>query len=101
RRPASGTAARGIPARTAPDRLARLGGMARGFPYDDLKDFLAALERAGELHRVSASVDPTLEISEIVTRTVRANGPALLFDKPTRGEMPLAINIFGTPKRMA
>jgi 4-hydroxy-3-polyprenylbenzoate decarboxylase len=71
------------------------------FPYDDLKQFLAALEAAGELHRVTASVDPTLEISEIVTRTVRANGPALLFERPTRGNMPLAINLFGTRRRMA
>ena len=44
--------------------------MARGFPYEDLKDFLGALEKAGELHRVTAPVDPTLEVSEIVTRTV-------------------------------
>ncbi|MFF5176736.1 menaquinone biosynthesis decarboxylase [Micromonospora sp. NPDC000316] len=74
---------------------------ARGFPYTDLKDFLAALERAGELRRVDVPVDPTLEISEVVTRTVRAGGPALLFERPTRGEMPVAINLFGTEKRMA
>ncbi|MGK5676161.1 menaquinone biosynthesis decarboxylase [Micromonospora sp. URMC 106] len=74
---------------------------ARGFPYTDLKDFLATLERAGELRRVSVPVDPTLEISEIVTRTVRAGGPALLFERPTRGEMPVAINLFATEKRMA
>ena len=74
---------------------------ARGFPYEDLKDFLTALERAGELTRVKAPVDPTLEMSEIVTRTVRAQGPALLFETPTRGDMPVAINIFGTEKRMA
>jgi 4-hydroxy-3-polyprenylbenzoate decarboxylase len=71
------------------------------FPYPDLKDYLSALEAAGELHRVKAPVDPTLEISEIVTRTVRAKGPALLFERPTRGDMPLAINIFGSPRRMA
>ena len=47
--------------------------MARGFPYEDLKDFLGALEKAGELHRVTAPVDPTLEVSEIVTRTVSVN----------------------------
>ena len=75
--------------------------MARGFPYPDLKDFLAALERAGELRRVPVPVDPTLEISEITTRTVRAGGPALLFEKPTRGQMPVAINLFGTHRRMA
>ena len=74
---------------------------ARGFPYTDLKDFLAALESAGELRRVDAPVDPTLEISEVVTRTVRAGGPALLFERPTRGDMPVAINLFGTEKRMA
>lgn len=71
------------------------------FPYGDLKDFLAALERAGELHRVTAPVDPDLEISEIVSRTVRRGGPALLFERPTRGEMPVAINLFGSKRRMA
>jgi len=73
----------------------------RGFPYPDLTDFLAALERAGELRRVSVPVDPTLEISEIVTRPARADRPALPFEKPTRGEMPVAINLFGTHRRMA
>ncbi|GIG57647.1 menaquinone biosynthesis decarboxylase [Longispora fulva] len=72
-----------------------------GFPYTDLKDFLRALEKAGELVRISAPVDPDLEISEIVQRVVKAKGPALLFERPTRGDMPLAINIFGTEKRMA
>ena len=75
--------------------------MARGFPYPDLKDFLAALERAGELRRVTVPVDPTLELGEIVTRTVRNRGPALLFETPTRGEMPIAINLFGTLGRTA
>ncbi len=73
----------------------------RGFPYQDLQGFLEALERAGELKRVNPPVDPTLEISEIVTRTVAAGGPALLFENPTRGEMPVAINLFGTNRRMA
>ena len=75
--------------------------MARGYPYDDLRDFLTALDKAGQLRRVTVPVDPTLEISEVVTRTVRAGGPALLFERPTRGEMPVAINLFGTEKRMA
>src|SRR3982750_1601320 len=74
---------------------------SRGFPYADLQSFIAALEAAGELRRVSVPVDPTLEISEVVTRTVRASGPALLFERPTRGEMPVAVNLFGTEKRMA
>ncbi len=71
------------------------------FPYADVREFLAALEHAGELHRVRVPVDPTLEISEIVTRTVRAHGPALLFEHPTRGEMPAVVNLFGTRRRMA
>src|SRR5689334_24032252 len=73
----------------------------RGFPYADLQSFIAALEKEGELRRVRVPVDPTLEISEIVTRTVRAGGPALLFENPTRGDMPIVINLFGTEKRMA
>src|SRR5262249_1149043 len=57
--------------------------------------------RAGELHRVGVPVDPTLEISEIVTRTVRSGGPALLFERPVRGGLPGAINLFGTHRRRA
>jgi len=75
--------------------------MGRGFPYTDLGEFLGALDGAGELRHVTAPVDPTLELSEIVTRTVRARGPALVFDTPTRGEMPVAINLFGTLRRAA
>ena len=71
------------------------------YPYSDLKEFLAALDAAGELRRVSVPVDPTLEMSEIVTRTVRSGGPALLFETPSRGEMPAALNLFGTERRMA
>ena len=67
----------------------------------DLQEFVAALERDGELVRVSAPVDPHLEITGIVQRVVREHGPALLFENPTRGTMPLLINAFGTEKRMA
>ena len=73
----------------------------RGFPYPDLSAFLTALERAGELRRVTVPVDPTLEISEIVTRVVSRRGPALLFERPTRGSMPVVANLFGTTRRMA
>ena len=69
--------------------------------YDDLRDFLTRLEKDGELRRVTAAVDPTLEVTEIVQRVVRAQGPALLFERPTRGRLPLAINLFGTEQRMA
>ena len=69
--------------------------------YADLRDFLRHLERAGELRHVRAPVDPHLEITEIVTRVVRAGGPALVFDDVVGASMPLAINVFGTERRMA
>ena len=69
--------------------------------FSDLQDFLAALERDGDLARVSAPVDPHLEVTGIVQRVVREQGPALLFENPTRGRMPLAMNLFGTHRRMA
>ncbi|MEO6700272.1 MAG: menaquinone biosynthesis decarboxylase [Jatrophihabitantaceae bacterium] len=68
--------------------------------YTDLADFVRALEKSGELKRVSAPVDPHLEVTGIVQRVVRERGPALLFDKPTRGSMPLLVNLFGTTSRM-
>ena len=67
-------------------------------PYADLRDFIAQLERAGELKRIKTPVDPNLEVTEIVQRVVRAGGPGLLFEQPTAGEMPLAINLFGTTR---
>ncbi|HZE38845.1 MAG TPA: menaquinone biosynthesis decarboxylase [Stackebrandtia sp.] len=75
--------------------------MAAKFPFEDLGGYLAALRADGDLKTVSAAVDPTLEISEITQRVVREHGPALLFDNPTRGDMPVAINLFGTAKRTA
>ncbi|HEY2310371.1 MAG TPA: menaquinone biosynthesis decarboxylase [Gaiellaceae bacterium] len=69
-------------------------------PVKDLRDWIALLEREGELVRVSAEVDPDLEITEIVDRTVKAGGPALLFEKPKGSEHPLLINQFGTERRM-
>src|SRR3954453_14772806 len=68
-------------------------------PPGDLRDWIALLEREGELVRVSAEVDPHLEITEIVDRVVKSGGPALLFENP-RSEHPLLINQFGTERRM-
>ena len=48
--------------------------------------------------RVTAQVDPHLEISEIVDRVVRAGGPALLFENVKGSKLPLAINVFGTQR---
>ena len=69
-------------------------------PAKDLRDWVALLEREGELVRVSAEVDPDLEITEIVDRTVKAGGPALLFEHPKGSEHPLLINQFGSERRM-
>src|SRR3954453_9339605 len=65
----------------------------------DLRDWIALLEREDELVRVSAAVDPHLEVTEIVDRVVKAGGPALLFENP-KSEHPLLINQFGTQRRM-
>ena len=69
-------------------------------PPTDLRDWIALLEREGELVRVDAEVDPDLEVTEIVDRTVKAGGPALLFTNPKGAERPLLINQFGTERRM-
>ena len=69
--------------------------------YGDLRDFIAQLEKLGELKRVSATVDPHLEMTEICDRTLRAGGPALLFENPKGADMPVLGNLFGTPKRVA
>ncbi len=66
----------------------------------DLREWISLLEREGELVRVAAEVDPDLEITEIVDRTVKAGGPALLFERPKGASHPLLINQFGTERRM-
>ena len=69
--------------------------------YADLREFLSHLEKDGELRRIAAPVDPYLEVSEIVTRVIRDQGPALVFERVTGSSMPLAMNVFGTEPRMA
>src|SRR5215218_7843331 len=69
-------------------------------PPSDLRDWIARLEREGELVRVSAQVDADLEITEIVDRVVKSGGPALLFENVKGAQHPLLINQFGTEKRM-
>src|SRR3954470_8836696 len=66
----------------------------------DLREWIALLEREGELVRVTAEVDPRLEVTEIVDRTVKAGGPALLFENPKGAQHALLINQFGTERRM-
>jgi 4-hydroxy-3-polyprenylbenzoate decarboxylase len=69
-------------------------------PPGSLEEFLAALERAGRLRRVTVEVDPELEITEIATRVVKASGPALLFERVKGSRYPLAINVFGGERQL-
>ncbi len=69
--------------------------------YKDLRDFISQLEACGDLKRISQEIDPYLEMTEIADRTLRAGGPALLFENPKGHKMPVLANLFGTPKRVA
>ena len=69
--------------------------------YKDLRDFIAQLEQRGELKRIQYAADPDLEITEICDRTLKQEGPALLFESPKGYDIPLLGNLFGTPHRVA
>jgi len=69
--------------------------------FKDLREFLQTLKLEGDLARVSTPVDPELEITEIYDRVVKKEGPALLFETVKGSDMSLAINLFGSEKRMA
>lgn len=68
--------------------------------YRDLSSFLSFLEESGDLVRIRERVSPRLEITEIADRTVKSGGPALLFTDVEGSAMPVAINVFGTRRRM-
>lgn len=68
--------------------------------YQDLREFLRALEELGELKRVPFEVDPYLEITEFADRAVKRAGPALLFEQPKGSAHPLVINAFASMRRM-
>ena len=74
--------------------------------YRSLGDFLARIEQAGGLVRVTAPVSTRLEMTEIQTRLLAEGGPAVLFEKPIRADgrasaMPVLVNLFGTVERVA
>ena len=68
--------------------------------YDDLREFVRALEKQHELKRISFEVDPVLEITEFADRSVKSGGPALLFEKPKGSNVPVLINAFASMRRM-
>ena len=84
-------------------------------PYPTLRDFIAALDQAGELHRITAPVSPMLEVTQIVDRVSKSQAPcvsesasvfdpqhadlggrALLFENIEGSSVPLLINAFGS-----
>ncbi|HGS4779855.1 TPA: 4-hydroxy-3-polyprenylbenzoate decarboxylase [Vibrio cholerae] len=69
--------------------------------FKDLRDFLDYLEQRGELKRITHPIDPHYEMTEISDRTLRAKGPALLFENPLGYDFPVLTNLFGTPERVA
>src|SRR5271167_1365779 len=68
--------------------------------YRDLREFIRALEKQGELKRIPFEVDTALEITEFADRAVKQGGPALLFEKPKGGTMPVLINEFASMRKM-
>ncbi len=75
-------------------------------PYASLRDFIARLEREGRLVRVAEPVSPALEMTEIQTRLLAEEGPAVLFENVVRDDgsgfgMPVLVNLFGTVERVA
>jgi 4-hydroxy-3-polyprenylbenzoate decarboxylase len=69
--------------------------------YDSLREFIERLEGAGRLVRVSAKVSPHLEITEIHTRLLAEQGPAVLFENVEGSRIPVLANLFGTVERVA
>jgi 4-hydroxy-3-polyprenylbenzoate decarboxylase len=69
--------------------------------YSDLRDFISQLKQIGELRHIQTPVSPYLEMTEISDRTLRAGGPALVFDNPDNKKIPVLTNLFGTTRRVA
>ncbi|HEY6365760.1 MAG TPA: menaquinone biosynthesis decarboxylase, partial [Candidatus Binatia bacterium] len=70
-------------------------------PYNSLQDFVQVLQREHELKRISYPVKAELEITEIADRVMKSGGPGLLFENVVGKHIPVLINAFGSPKRMA
>ncbi len=69
--------------------------------YRDLREFMAQLEQLGELVRVTQAVSPHLEMTALCDRSLRAGGPALLFENPSGHRIPVLGNLFGSTRRVA
>ena len=69
--------------------------------YRDMRDFIADLEKRGELKRIQTEVSTVLEMTEISQRVLEAGGPALLFENVKGHDMPVLTNLFGKDTRIA
>lgn len=74
-------------------------------PYQSLRDFIAQLERSQNLVRVHERVSTVLEMTEIQTRLLAEQGPAVLFENVVTehgtNSIPVLVNLFGTVERVA
>src|SRR5215475_5160336 len=70
--------------------------------YSDINDFLVDLEKRRLLARIGEPVSPDLQIAAVTDRACKmpGGGPALLFDKPTGFDIPVASNVYGSRERM-
>src|SRR5215204_4511962 len=70
--------------------------------FNDINEFITVLEKERMLSRIGEPVSPDLEIAAITDRVSKSpgGGPALLFEHPTGFDMPVAINLFGSRRRM-
>src|SRR5215204_427367 len=70
--------------------------------FKDLDDFIAALDGERMLARIAEPVSPDLEICAVTDRVSKSpgGGPALLFERPTGYDIPVALNLFGSMKRI-
>ncbi len=73
---------------------------SRGAASRDMRDFLALLEQRGQLKRITAKVNPDLELAAISDRVLSLGGPALLFENVQGSSMPVAVNLLGTMERV-
>ncbi|MBL7004022.1 MAG: 4-hydroxy-3-polyprenylbenzoate decarboxylase [Gammaproteobacteria bacterium] len=69
--------------------------------YNDLREFISALEEKGLIKKITQPVNPNLEMTEISDRVLRSEGPALLFENVPNSSLPVLTNLFGTAERVA
>src|SRR3954462_11629933 len=70
--------------------------------YNDINEFIATLDKERELARITEPVSPDLEICAVTDRVSKSpsGGPGLLFERPAGFDIPVALNLFGSMKRM-